>query len=139
MRYLVTNIKINNNEEYDMNLPEMFSCYGKVAEIYTRTYAFHYQEVTFDFQKIEYHGYEVYSTSSYHDQSHIPDVTDATYDKYIKVKVLPMPKIAMLVEIMEHRVKDCGDPLRTQEEALEQAIFEELMEKLEVDFLITEL
>lgn len=134
MTYLVTNVRINDNKRFKMQLPEDFAESGYLAKLYIRTYAFECCEVTFDFETYKIfednNGHKIfrYDTQYTAPQPYNVNITDSKYDKYIEVSCLPLPKSGVVLDISEHDLK-CAD------NDVEQAIYEKLLYELEVDFV----
>ena len=127
--YLVKNIAVNNNEAYELDLPLAFSEYGYVSKPYLRTDAFHRREVTFDFEQIDM--INRHTTENHNDQPCIPDLIDYEYyHDYQRVQVLPMPKTSAVVFLNDSELVPIYD------NDVNQAIFEQLLDHLQLDFLV---
>lgn len=123
--YLVSSITINGNETFVAYLPAVFSEYGLLAKPWLRTYAFNACDVNFLFTEIE--SITTYSTESQNEQPYIMDLIDYDYDDTVKVQVTPLVKNSCIVSI---------DTDQFQTDTVEQLIFEQLTQYLELDFMI---
>ena len=131
---LVKNIKVNNNEPFEMKLPVVHSGFGGVAKNYIRTFAFHFTDVTYDFEEVPA-SHWLYHTETEVIQPCYPDLIDNQdyyHKEFVSAKVLPMPQTSMLLWITDQDLADVF------EYGMEQAVFEKLMMYLPVDFFVDE-
>lgn len=125
-KYLISNIKINNNEQFQMRLPLVFAEYGQLSQFYVRTHAMNHCAVTYDIKEIDRFSY---TTSNEEQQPYNIDLTDASYNDYIEVTVMPLPITGCCMHVSD-------DEIATSD-TLEQVVYEKLLFLLKADFLIT--
>lgn len=125
--YLVTNITINANEKFECDLPTVYSDNGMLTNNWLRVYALNALDVEFDYEPIIY-SHMTYTTEHKNDQPYFIDIVDTTYDDHVTIEALPLVKNACTITIDEEQLEIAGD--------VKQAIFENLIFSLQLDFLV---
>ena len=117
----VKNIRINDNQPYDLDLPLVYAEYGPLAKIFVRTHMFQCHDVEYDYEIIKQGVYKVMNTEHEKDQPNYVDIVDChkVYNnQYVKVKVTPMPQVAMLVWLSQEEIQDYRDVTDSEEEVI---------------------
>lgn len=129
MQLLVTNIQFNDGKPFKMQLPMEYYEYGPLSEPYVRTWIFNHIDLTFDYSKIQPHS--SYTTESLAVRPYIIDLIDRDYPQYVTVEIVPLSKSATTVYLdpNEYHLYASDDH--------SQAVYEQLLFKLDIDFLIT--
>lgn len=132
MKLLVTNIRFNNNKEFEMKLPAVYADSSWLTAPYIRTYAFECIELDYDLRILPSNGN--YTTEVNQIQPWDLDIIDVSkeqnvYDKYINIKVTPLVKSSIVVFVSDTSLKDFHNDI-------EQAVYNQLTFQLQADFLI---
>lgn len=136
-KYLISNIKFNNGQQYESTLPIEYQESSYLAKAYLRTELFNICDLTYDINKWPHNALQTYATSDYNaPQVYDINIYDAAtadfrqYERCCKVTVLPTCYSAMLLSISDKEIEDAG--------SLKQAAFEQLMFALPVDLYYVE-
>ena len=130
MTYLVQNIQFNKNEQIVVNIPAIY-CVPCLAQVYLRSWLFFNADVSFDFEQVNFIKSEV-TKFTCDDTQWSADLVDTKYDSTIAHEVLPLHASRCVVYIEQQDLEACDCDLK-------QAIFEQLMQHLQVDFIYTQL
>lgn len=128
-RILVTDIVFNNGEPFTCKLPIIFCENGYLAAAYLRPYVFNCCEVTYNCTRIT-NVYD-YDTQMDKEEPYDVDLVDAKYDNlggYVDTTVNVMNMNSIVVSLHPDEVED----------TIGQLVFEELLTKLHVDFIINQ-
>lgn len=131
--YLVSQIAINSDRTFEVDLPASVIDYGQLSEPYIRSHMFLCEDITFSWRMLN--SADCYTTSNETLQSFYPDLVERNADNEghddVTVTVHPLHAESYVVHIDTKDLIEAG-------ESLEQAIFEQLLRYYKVDFLITQ-
>lgn len=126
---LVTDIMINKNEAYDVEVPKAVINNTRMLKEFLKQEALLNREVTFGYQELP-HG--CYSTEDINCNENGLDLSYADhYDGWLTIKVQALVKNYM---VMHYTAKD----ERMFDNDIDQVVFHELLERIDVEFLITD-
>lgn len=130
MIYLVRNIQFNNNKEYTTNIPVqyMLPC---LAQLYLRSHIFFNIDLSFDVEAVNSITSDV-TRFTCDDTQWSADIVDTKYETTCEHSVLPLHASRCVVYIEQQDLEVCDGNLH-------QAVFEQLMQHLQVDFYYKQL
>ena len=135
--YVVSNITINNNKEYETKLPIEYCESSWLAKIYLRTELFNKLKIDYVVTELPYKNYQTLNTADYNaEQPYDINIYDACtagfreYKETVDTQVFLAYSSSIVLSITDKEIVDAA--------TLEQAAFEQLLYKLPVDFCYIE-